>query len=194
MELDLNKLKITVTQITDTNRILNMARATVNKEPIDKAPSSKFLTEMFYAEHSPIRELLFEVRMENVPSWVATHFIRHHVGSQPYVSTNRKDRVGYKGTRNDQSQGALVTCVLTLNAQAIIDVSKLRLCTRASEETRYVWTRVIEQIHNLVPELAEVCVPTCVYRGFCPESKSCGYINSNIGKTWRANYASRRIR
>ncbi len=194
MELDLNKLKITVTQITDTKRILDMARTTINKKPFNKVPSSEFLTDMFYAEHSPIRELLFEVRMENVPSWVATHFVRHHVGSQPYVSTNRKDRVGYIGTRGEQPQGTLVTCVLTMNAQAVIDISKLRLCTKASIETRHVWSEVVQQLHYSVPELAKVCVPTCVYRGFCPELNCCGYINSNIGKTWRANYESRRIR
>jgi len=33
---------------------------------------------------------------------------------------------------------------------------------------------LIEQIAKEEPELALACVPECVYRGGCPEFKSCG--------------------
>ena len=36
----------------------------------------------------------------------------------------------------------------------------------------------IDEIAAKEPELAECCVPECVYRGFCPEFKSCGYCGS----------------
>jgi hypothetical protein len=34
---------------------------------------------------------------------------------------------------------------------------------------------VIDALAEKEPELASCCVPECVYRGFCPEFKSCGF-------------------
>ena len=39
---------------------------------------------------------------------------------------------------------------------------------------------VIEELKKSEPELASCCVPECVYRGFCPEFKSCGFVNSPL--------------
>ena len=61
------------------------------------------------------------------------------------------------------------------NAQAIMFISRRRLCSQASPETREAWRAVVGEIAKIEPELAECCVPECVYRGFCPEFKSCGY-------------------
>lgn len=189
-ELDLTQLKITVTQITKPIRALNRARLTVGKapKPMDYKPSQKFIVGAYFSEHSPIREVTFDITVENVPSWVATHFVRHHVGSQPYVSTGRKDRCTYEGPRGKREQGELVTLALTLNAQSIIDISQERLCNKASVETRYVWQQIINQIQKLDCSLAIVCVPKCVYRGFCPEPKSCNYWNTKDYRYARRYY------
>ena len=34
---------------------------------------------------------------------------------------------------------------------------------------------MLDEVAKTEPELVSVCVPECVYRGFCPEFKSCGY-------------------
>jgi hypothetical protein len=34
---------------------------------------------------------------------------------------------------------------------------------------------ILETIKDSQPELYCVCVPECIYRGFCPEMNSCGY-------------------
>ena len=34
---------------------------------------------------------------------------------------------------------------------------------------------VHECIKEIDPEMAAAMVPTCIYRGFCPEVKCCGY-------------------
>ena len=36
-------------------------------------------------------------------------------------------------------------------------------------------TIVINELRKIDPVLADKCVPSCIYRGFCPEIKSCGY-------------------
>jgi thymidylate synthase ThyX len=63
---------------------------------------------------------------------------------------------------------------LFLNAQEIINISKVRLCNKAEIETRKIWKQVVEELRKIEPELANACVPSCFYRGFCPEFKSCG--------------------
>lgn len=68
---------------------------------------------------------------------------------------------------------------MTANAQALINISRKRLCSCASPETREAWKAVIRLIKEQDPILAEKCVPECVYRGFCPEfDRCCGYVHT----------------
>ena len=68
---------------------------------------------------------------------------------------------------------------MTANAQAIINISRKRLCSCASVETREAWKQVLAAIKEVDPILVDKCVPECIYRGFCPEFiKSCGYANT----------------
>ena len=69
---------------------------------------------------------------------------------------------------------------LFLNAQEIINISKVRLCNKAEKETRKIWEQVIRTLFISEPELAEACVPSCVYRGHCPEIKSCGWADGEL--------------
>ena len=71
-------------------------------------------------------------------------------------------------------QDDLVNLQLSLNAQEIINISKLRLCSKAARETREIWYKVLDELVRIEPYLASACVPQCIYRGFCPEQKSCG--------------------
>jgi thymidylate synthase ThyX len=65
---------------------------------------------------------------------------------------------------------------MACNAQAFINLSRVRLCSCASKETREAWKLVIEFLREVDPILAEKCVPNCIYRGRCPEGdKTCGY-------------------
>ena len=45
-------------------------------------------------------------------------------------------------------------------------------------ETRKAWRAFLEAIKDREPELYSVCVPECVYRGFCPELKGCGFADT----------------
>jgi hypothetical protein len=75
---------------------------------------------------------------------------------------------------------------MACNAQAFINISRKRLCSCASQETRAAWRLVVEYLREFDPILAEKCVPECLYRGFCPEyddrpefNKCCGYVNTD---------------
>lgn len=76
---------------------------------------------------------------------------------------------------------APTSMALKLNAEEIINISKVRLCSKASEETRDVWSAVVEKIREIDPDLANHCQPTCVFRGgICPEPKTCGFNKTEL--------------
>lgn len=162
-------------------RVLNAARRTIGKKPLDKEPSNEWKSKMLLAEHSPIRLLEFDWTWEEIEQWVTTHLVRHHNGCEKFVHTQRGDRrtlyeeYGVK-SRNELPQGALNTMDMTANAQSLINISRKRLCSCASKETREAWIQVKNAIAEIDPVMASKMVPECIYRGFCPEFMNpCGY-------------------
>ncbi|MBP5594595.1 MAG: FAD-dependent thymidylate synthase [Pseudobutyrivibrio sp.] len=130
---------------------------------------------MYLAEHSPIRMRQFWIHLANIPTFVATHLVRHHVGIDHYQLSHRFDRTHVP---NEESNRMTPTNIsMHLNAQALINMARKRLCSKASPETRLVMEVIKEAIRVLDPDLAEVMVTECVYRHMCPEEKSCGYID-----------------
>lgn len=178
---------IKVEQITSNQLVMNSARITVWKDSIEKEPSSRFMNNIYRSEHSPIRNKIFRIYIEAVPYWLSVHFTRHHVGSnphiQPFIATNRDDRVDIALKRDE-----LTNVELILNAQSIIDISKLRLCDKSHIKTQKIWNDVLEELKKIDEELYNNCVPSCIYRGFCPEMQCCGRLHSDKYKKWRKEY------
>lgn len=166
-------MKIEITKVTSWTDVLNAARFTQRKEPLDKEPSVEFKKKIIKAEHSPLRCLMFNIDFYDIPSFVQNHLVRH-IHAQPFVSTSRPDIDGNMLPREEQKKIDPVNMRLFLNAQEIINISKVRLCNRAEFKTRNIWRQVVEELRKTEPELAAACVPSCIYRGFCPEFKSCG--------------------
>lgn len=165
----------------DWKSVVNAARRTVGKKPIDREPSDEFKRKILLAEHSPIRLLEYDFTWEDIQQWITTHLVRHHEGCEKFVHTQRVDRNELlKGLKRDElPQGLLNDMDMTCNAQAFINISRVRLCSCASKETRDAWKLVIEYLREIDPILAEKCVPNCLYRGFCTEfDKCCGYVNT----------------
>lgn len=186
-------------------RVVNAARRTWGKKPINHEPSDKFKRKILLAEHSPIRLLEYDFTIEDIRQWVTVHLVRHHEGCEKFVHTQRQDinsevevitkrliellqeegllREGWK-ERDYMFQGEGNDMDMTCNAQAFINISRRRLCIGcASPETRLAWKLVIDALREVDPILAEKCVPECLYRGFCPEvDRCCGYVNSDAYK------------
>lgn len=162
------------------------------------------LKRAYRTEHSIIRTQIFSVECYQIPLFVSTHFIRHHVGSQPYQLTCRIDRPGGGNPHlkeriaevnallaegkiqeacdildwlvDNSDRYTKVNLLLIANAQAFIDMAKLRLCTKASPETRDLFGLIKDKIAEVDPDLAPYLVRKCVYRGgICCELKCCGY-------------------
>lgn len=175
-------------------RVVNAARRTVGKKPINKEPSDTFKKKVLLAEHSPIRLLEYDFTWEDIRMWVSTHIVRHHEGCEKFVHTQRTDRnEALKSlNRDDLPQGLVNDMDMTCNAQAFINISRKRLCKGcASKETREAWELVIEYLKTIDPVLASKCVPECLYRGFCPEfDRCCGYCNTEKFKKDLKEYRS----
>lgn len=166
-------MKIEITKVTSWTDVLNAARFTQRKSLKSGEPSVKWKKKIIKAEHSPLRCLMFNIDFYDIPSYVSVHLVRH-VHAQPFVSTSRPDINGKEVPRNKQKKTDPVNMRLFLNAQEIINISKVRLCSKAESETKIIWRQVVEELRKIEPELANACVPSCFYRGFCPEIKSCG--------------------
>lgn len=194
-------------------RVVNAARRTWGKKPIDHEPSDKFKRQILLAEHSPIRLLEYDFTIEDIRQWVTVHLVRHHVGCEKFVHSQRQDindqvevitkrlieilkeegllRDGWR-ERDYMFQGETNEMDMSCNAQAFINISRKRLCYGCpSPETRTAWEVVIEALKEVDPILAEKCAPDCIYRGFCPEGKRCcGYVNTDAYQERLKKYRS----
>ena len=79
-------------QVTSWKRVLNAARRTIGKGPLDKEPSNSWKAKMLLAEHSPIRLLEYDFSWESIKQWVTAHLVRHHEGCEKMVHSQRGDR------------------------------------------------------------------------------------------------------
>lgn len=148
-------------------------------------PTSDFVRKLLVSRHSPIRELRFSYVIRNVPYWVSVHLVRHHVGFQPYVQSQRNDRQS-EYDRTKAPQDAPVTMRVTLNAEALLNLANKRLCAKASPETRDVVQRMCALAERVMPELKGLLVPMCEYHGGrCDEIQPCGRKN---GTHWEITH------
>ncbi len=162
----------------DWIEVVDDCRSTVGKPPLGKEPSEQFKRSILIAEHSPIRDISIKWKWTNIPSWVATHWVRHKW--ERYVKSQRTDRTGIQ--RDKLPQDAPVDFTGEANCQHLIDTMRKRLCRQASQETREYAEDLKAAIHDIQPELSDVLVPNCVYRCGCPEISCCGWYNKIVGK------------
>lgn len=157
----------------DWARAYMLALGTEGKNA-DKVPGSAWRTKLLRSGHSPARTLMYTVELKDVPYWVAMHLVRHKVGIEHYVSSQRNDRQD-KYDRNAARQDMPVLYRFDADATAIINISQKRLCRKASPETRVAWEMVCEAIEQVTPEMFGILAPACDHQGgYCYEFKSCG--------------------
>lgn len=152
----------------DWEEVVDDCRATVNKPPLGKAPSTEFKKKMVIMEHSPIRNIHVKWFWEHMPHWVTVHWVRHMW--ECYVQTQRSDRTGIPRDKLPQNEPQNFTG--DANTQNLIDTWRKRLCRTASPQTRDYAEDFKVELRNYEPEIADGLVPNCVYRCGCPEKDS----------------------
>lgn len=161
------KTKITKVSV-DWKEIKNQCRHTDNKDDTENEATEKFIKQILISEHSPIQ--LARIKW----SW------------DKWVSTQRTDRTGVN--RDKSPQDTPVNMDIEANAQALINVSRYRLCYQSAKETREYMEDLKAAIKECGQEnISNVMVPNCIYRMGCPEFKSCGHIDKFIKWCFRNN-------
>lgn len=166
--------------------VANNARVTIGLENKEGRVSDSWINKIIKAEHSPIRQRVYIWTWYDIPYWVSVHLVRHKIGIEHFVKTSRSDKTGVD--RNHLPQNSPVNHKCIANVQALINISRKRLCNQASHETQKAWQIVRENIEDIDPIMAHNMVPECIYRGFCPEFKSCGFVDSEKYTNDREKY------
>lgn len=146
------------------------ALVTVGLKP-KNAPDRQWKYDILKARHSPIRSLMFSVYLENIPSWVAVHLVRH-VHAQPYVKSQRNDRQS-EYDRNKAPQDSPINMIWDFNGEELMVIANKRLCKQASPETRAVVQEICDQVIERDDVWKDFLVPMCKYTGECKEIFPC---------------------
>lgn len=176
----------------DWTEIKNECRHTDNKEDTSNCASEEFVKKLLISEHSPIRLGRIKWSWDGIKSWISVHFARHFIGWEKWISTQRTDRTGVN--RDKSPQDTPVNMDVEANIQSIINVSRYRLCTKASKETREYMMDLKSEIKEkgkdyiYLEDVSKVMVPNCIYRMGCPEFDHCENLNKFYGWCFAKGY------
>ena len=160
-------MKILVKKLTNEGILRAACESTLQADQI----SYMSLDIAYRCEHSPMRTQLFWLTMEDIPTFVSVHCVRHKIGVEHFVRSNRSDRGG--DSKADRDTPVMHSALV--NAEAFIAMAKKRLCGQASKETQALMGEIKKAVALVDPVLAAYMVPNCVYRGgLCVEPKPCG--------------------
>ena len=164
-----------VNDITGVKWFKRACEVTTGKK-LKKEQAENLLKKMYKAEHSPIRTRIFFIEIKNVPTFVCNHFVRHKVGVEFFCLSHRSDRTGVKDELSNRLTPT--SFAMLVNAQALINMARKRLCNKASKETCEVMGLIKDTMGAVDSELAYRMVPDCEYRGRCCEIQSCRRVNN----------------
>ena len=167
-------MKVKIKRLTDINLVQEACDVTQSKNRGAKLSIKtwgQLLKTAHGVPHSPIRAALWRIYCYDVPYYVHVHLVRHHVGCQFYVRSQRPN----KG-RADAVQGELVDMIIDINANALIDMSKARLCNKADTKTCELMTLITDCYRDGCDYercLAENMGPPCAIYNKCFEQRAC---------------------
>lgn len=170
-----NEIKVEILrhpEESDWERCKMLALNTVGKKFTGDV-TDNWKRKMLKAKHSPIRTLMFTIKL-TIPYFVSVHLVRHKIGIEHYVQSQRNDRQS-NYDRELAPQNSPVSHIIDVNAEQIMFMSYRRLCGQADATTRYVMTRICQEIIKVNPEFTGLLIPMCEYLHECPEFKECGY-------------------
>ena len=158
--------------LRDWQRCQMLAYATEGKDANGR-PTKEWMRKMLKCQHSPIRTLMFTIGMR-VPYYVSTHFVRHKIGVEHFVQSQRNDRQS-NYDRELAPQNEMVFHIMDINAEQLMFMANRRLCAKADKTTRYVMFMICRAVEETCSEFTGCFKPMCEKMHECPEFKSCGH-------------------
>lgn len=157
----------------DWERCKLLALNTMGKKYTGTEVTDEWKNKMLKAKHSPIRTLMFTIRI-TVPSFVSTHYVRHKIGVEHYVQSQRNDRQS-EYDRELAPQNTMVSHIMDINAEQLMFMANRRLCGMADATTRFVMTHICLAVVKTNPEFKPHLKPMCEHLHECPEFRPCGH-------------------
>lgn len=154
----------------DWKRCKMLALNTIGKKS-EKMPTEEWKREILHARHSPIRTLMFTIKM-TIPYYVSVHFTRHKFGVEHYVTSQRNDRQD-SYDRTKAPQDAPVVHIMDVNAEELMFIMRRRLCNQADPTTQAVAKLIRNKVLELNPEFSKELYPPCVVDRNCSEMYPC---------------------
>ena len=139
----------------------------------DAKPTDDWKYKILRARHSPIRRLTYLIHITDIPYYLSTHFARHKIGWEPFVTTQRNDRQT-AFDREKIGQGNPTDMTIFCNAESIQTVMQKRLCGQADAKAREIARAIRDAVLEKTPQFRDLLAPPCVLFGRCMEMRPCG--------------------
>ena len=176
-------MKVSFERLVGPECMLPAMRSTTGKDMYSKElPNLKTWVKMCVSPHSSIRAVKYRIYFEDIPYYAHVHLVRHHVGIEPHVLSQRDDDGILDTTdRDEKPQGALISMMFDLNAQALLNMAQRRLCYKAHRVVQDAMEKLkcalIYEGDDYDKVLAKLMLRPCSWiPGYCPEPKPCGRI------------------
>lgn len=179
-------------QPTDTYKIAKGCKATGHRSVLEHISFTfhvKYVSRALLAQLSRHRHISLSVRSQRYCSEADFDYVNpfdEQHGWDVFNDMMSNITNDYKllqslGAANEDARAVLpnACCTefyVTINARSLIEMSHLRLCSRAQTEIRGLFMAIKEQIIPVCPELAAWMVPSCEANPkypFCPEGSRC---------------------
>lgn len=162
-------MKVTARKLTDESLMQRACEMTMHK-----GRSRIDLATMYRCEHSPMRTQMFWIEMIGIPTFVSVHLVRHKIGVEHFVTSNRDDRGGDEKVDRDTP----VNHAMLINAQSLVALARKRLCSKSHEKTKEAMRSIRMAVAQIDVQLVAFLVPECAYRGgICHEIRPCGAVS-----------------
>lgn len=156
----------------DWMKVKQRALVTIGKKAVTP-PDYDWKIKMLRCRHSPIRKLSFSFLITDMPYWLHVELVRHHIGIEKYVKSQRDDRNQSDTPRAKKPQDAPVDMIIDVNAEALLTIMNKRLCGAASFDMQVLMLVIREEVIKTNPEFTRFLVPMCQHIGGCKEFASC---------------------
>ena len=175
-------MKVTYDRTVGPEYMLDSMRIVRGKDPKHELPSLETFYKMCIARHSSIRSVKYRIYIEDIPYYNHVHLVRHHVGVEPHVYSQRDDKGIYEHTDRDlKPQGELINMYLDVSIESMINIAMKRLCYRSHRSTQEFVEKLkcafIFDGDDFDKILGKLLVRPCSwYPGLCAELKPCGRV------------------
>ena len=172
-------MKVEIKRLIGPEHVAEVMDITRGKRSRDRMISvdtwCKLLRTAFGVPHSPMRAVVYRIRVYDIPYYVAMHYRTHHVGVQFWISSQRT-----KDSRGEIPQGSLGDMIFDINANSLIDMAKARRCQKADADARIVMGSIYGALchdgDDYDRALSGFLAPPCDVYSECFEMEPCGLI------------------